>query len=252
MTGVVSVGVACITKVLPVPVWAATAVALPVDVMGPVRLAFVTTVTALPLLETPPVKVGIVVTFPAVREAAVPVAFVATSADGVPRAGVTSVGEVARTIAPEPVVPLERSEAAAVAPTVALPFASTVIFVYVPADTPDTARVVATAPAVVTSPVRSALVMVAAPENLVKFPVAGEPDVVMPVPVAHFIPVTCAESTTRFCPSMPTGRSTGTPEPVAVMRSPFAVTKDLRITSPEAETPRFVRAPLAVVAPVPP
>jgi hypothetical protein len=40
---------------------------------------------------------------PAVRLAAVPEALVATRAEGVPRAGVTSVGEVDRTTAPVPV-----------------------------------------------------------------------------------------------------------------------------------------------------
>lgn len=41
---------------------------------------------------------------PAVRPAAVPVIFVPTSVEGVPRFGVTRVGDVARTTAPEPVV----------------------------------------------------------------------------------------------------------------------------------------------------
>jgi hypothetical protein len=59
-------------------------VALPVEVMAPVRFAFVVTV-------------------PAVRPAAVPVMFVPTSVDGVPRFGVTRVGLVAKTAAPVPV-----------------------------------------------------------------------------------------------------------------------------------------------------
>ena len=58
---------------------------------------------ALPTLVTAPVKLALVVTFPAVRPAAVPVMFVPTSALGVPRAGVTSVGLVANTNDPEPV-----------------------------------------------------------------------------------------------------------------------------------------------------
>ena len=37
-----------ITNVEPVPVWEATEVALPTDVIGPVRLAFVMTVPAVP------------------------------------------------------------------------------------------------------------------------------------------------------------------------------------------------------------
>src|ERR1700723_1129724 len=54
IAGVVSVGLACITNVVPVPVCAATAVAFPVLVIGPVRLA-------------------LVVTWPAVKDEAVPV-----------------------------------------------------------------------------------------------------------------------------------------------------------------------------------
>ena len=82
--GVVKVGDACMTNVDPVPVCAATAVALPVLVIGPVRLA-------------------LVVTVPAVNPAAVPVIFVPTNALGVPNAGVTRVGLVANTAAPLPV-----------------------------------------------------------------------------------------------------------------------------------------------------
>lgn len=59
--------------------------AFPIEVMGPVKFAFV-------------------VTFPAVRPEAVPVMFVPTKADGVPSAGVTRVGLVARTTLPVPVV----------------------------------------------------------------------------------------------------------------------------------------------------
>ena len=50
-----------------------------------------------------PVRLALVVTFPAVKEAPVPVMFVPTNADGVPSAGVTSVGEVERTTSPVPV-----------------------------------------------------------------------------------------------------------------------------------------------------
>ena len=46
MFGVISVQLVFITKVLPVPVWAATEVALPILVIGPVRLALVVTVPA--------------------------------------------------------------------------------------------------------------------------------------------------------------------------------------------------------------
>jgi hypothetical protein len=59
-------------------------VALPVEVIAPVRLA-------------------LVVTLPAVKPEAVPVMFVPTNALGVPRAGVISVGDVANTAEPVPV-----------------------------------------------------------------------------------------------------------------------------------------------------
>jgi hypothetical protein len=58
---------------------------------------------ALPTLVTSPVRFAFVVTLPAVRPAAVPVTFVPTKADGVPRSGVVSVGEPAKTSAPVPV-----------------------------------------------------------------------------------------------------------------------------------------------------
>jgi hypothetical protein len=81
----------------------ASVVALPTDVTSPVRLAFVTTVAAFPTDVTPPVRLAFVVTFPAVKPAAVPVMFVPTKAVGVPRAGVTNVGLVLRTVLPVPV-----------------------------------------------------------------------------------------------------------------------------------------------------
>jgi hypothetical protein len=58
---------------------------------------------ALPTEVTAPVKLALVVTLPAVRPEAVPVMFVPTKADGVPKAGVTRVGEVANTKEPVPV-----------------------------------------------------------------------------------------------------------------------------------------------------
>ena len=48
--GVTRVGEVFITKVLPVPVCEATEVALPTEVMGPVKLASVVTVAALPVM----------------------------------------------------------------------------------------------------------------------------------------------------------------------------------------------------------
>jgi hypothetical protein len=50
-----------------------------------------------------PVRFALVVTLPAVRPDAVPVMFVPTRAEGVPRAGVTNVGLVANTSEPVPV-----------------------------------------------------------------------------------------------------------------------------------------------------
>jgi len=96
--GVVSVGLACITNVVPVPVCAAIAVAFPEDVIGPVRFA-------------------LVVTVPAVNPAAVPVTFVITPDDGVPKAGVTSEGLVALTGAPDPVAVVQTGRADVPPPT---------------------------------------------------------------------------------------------------------------------------------------
>ena len=58
---------------------------------------------ALPTDVTAPVRLALVVTLPAVKPEAVPVILVPTRAEGVPRAGVTKVGELANTKAPEPV-----------------------------------------------------------------------------------------------------------------------------------------------------
>ena len=58
---------------------------------------------ALPTEVTAPVRLALVVTLPAVKPEAVPVMFVPTKAEGVPKAGVTRVGLLANTKAPEPV-----------------------------------------------------------------------------------------------------------------------------------------------------
>ena len=60
-------------------------------------------VVALPTEVTSPVKFALVVTVPAVNPEAVPVILVPTKAEGVPRAGVTSVGEFDKTTPPVPV-----------------------------------------------------------------------------------------------------------------------------------------------------
>ena len=77
----------------------------PVAIGKPVALVKVADVGVprMPTEVTAPVRLAFVVTFPAVKPAAVPVMFVPTSALGVPRAGVTSVGLVANTNDPEPV-----------------------------------------------------------------------------------------------------------------------------------------------------
>lgn len=98
--GVPSIGVTSVGDV------ANTAAPEPVpSVNAPAKLAEVNepSEVALPVEVIAPVRLALVVTLPAVRPAAVPVMFVPTSADGVPRAGVTKVGEVANTRAPEPV-----------------------------------------------------------------------------------------------------------------------------------------------------
>src|SRR5690348_4056264 len=69
----------------------------------------------------------------------------------------TRAGEVASTIAPDPVVPFDRSPAEAAVPVVTRPFASVVTLVYVPA-VPIETRAVVVPPFVVTSPVRLATV----------------------------------------------------------------------------------------------
>jgi hypothetical protein len=60
-------------------------------------------VVAFPTEVTSPVKLAFVVTVQAVSPAAVPVIFVPTRADGVPRSGVTRTGELALTSHPVPV-----------------------------------------------------------------------------------------------------------------------------------------------------
>ena len=98
--GVPSAGVTSVGDVEntaePEPVSSVRAVISWADVNDPNAVALPTEVTA-------PVRLALVVTLPAVRPDAVPVMFVPTSAEGVPSAGVTSVGDVANTNEPEPV-----------------------------------------------------------------------------------------------------------------------------------------------------
>ena len=93
--GVTRVGLVANT-LAPVPVSSVSAVANCNEVKDPSSVA-------LPVEVTAPVRLALVVTLPAVRPAAVPVMFVPTSADGVPRAGVTRVGLVESTTDPVPV-----------------------------------------------------------------------------------------------------------------------------------------------------
>lgn len=93
--GVTSVGEVAKTAE-PEPVSSVSAPESWADVNDPKDVAFPTEVTA-------PVKLALVVTLPAVKPAAVPVIFVPIRAEGVPNAGVTRVGEVARTLLPVPV-----------------------------------------------------------------------------------------------------------------------------------------------------
>ena len=60
-------------------------------------------VVELPEEVTSPVKLALVVTVPAVNPEAVPVILVPIKAEGVPKAGVTKVGEVDKTTSPVPV-----------------------------------------------------------------------------------------------------------------------------------------------------
>jgi hypothetical protein len=100
LVGVPRIGVTRVGEV------AKTADPVPVSsVKAPKRLAELNDPkeVALPTEVTAPVKLALVVTLPAVKPEAVPVMFVPTKADGVPRAGVTRVGLVANTKEPVPV-----------------------------------------------------------------------------------------------------------------------------------------------------
>jgi hypothetical protein len=100
LVGVPRIGVTRVGEV------ANTADPVPVSsVKAPKRLAELNEPkdVALPTEVTAPVKLALVVTLPAVRPEAVPVMFVPTKADGVPRAGVTKVGLLANTKEPVPV-----------------------------------------------------------------------------------------------------------------------------------------------------
>ena len=103
---------ACLAALLPSIFWMAckmlsVAATVPDPLVKPVSTfpitAALVTVAAFPVEVTSPVKFAFVVTLPAVKPAAVPVMFVPINVDGVPRFGVTKVGEVANTATPVPV-----------------------------------------------------------------------------------------------------------------------------------------------------
>ena len=102
----------------PVPV-----VFLRIPVAKPAREVplILTTVVAFPTEVASPVKFGMVVTLPAVSPAAVPVIFVPTRVDGVPRLGVTKVGELEKTKLPVPVAPVEVTPSTVWCPVKVLP-----------------------------------------------------------------------------------------------------------------------------------
>jgi hypothetical protein len=93
--GVTSVGDVANT-LAPEPVSSVKAVASWAEVKEPSDVALPTEVTA-------PVKLALVTAEPAIKPKAVPVMFVATMAVGVPKLGVTKVGDVANTSEPVPV-----------------------------------------------------------------------------------------------------------------------------------------------------
>ena len=111
---------------------------VPAPLVNPVSTFAITgalvSVVALPTLVTSPVKFALVATVvavvavaafpPILKLAAVPVIFVPTKVVGVPNDGEIKVGEVAKTIAPEPDVPLDKSEAVACEPAVIKPLLS--------------------------------------------------------------------------------------------------------------------------------
>lgn len=100
MTGVASVGVVPKTAA-PLPVSSLSAATSCAEVNDPSDVVLPTDVTT-------PVRLALVVTVPAVKPEAVPVMLVPTNVDGVPRFGVTNVGEVLNTRLVEvvPVVPV--------------------------------------------------------------------------------------------------------------------------------------------------
>ena len=100
LVGVPRIGVTRVGEVAntaaPLPVSSVSAAKRLAEVKDPSDVALPTDVIA-------PVRLALVVTLPAVSPEAVPVIFVPTRAEGVPKAGVTSVGLFANTSDPDPV-----------------------------------------------------------------------------------------------------------------------------------------------------
>ena len=98
-----------VTDVTPPPLAAAVINPLALTVMlafvnAPTLELTVASVDALPTEVTSPVKLALVVTLLEVNAVAVPVMFVPTNADGVPKSGVTRTGEFDNTTAVVPVL----------------------------------------------------------------------------------------------------------------------------------------------------
>ena len=139
--GVTNVGLVANTAE-PVPVSSVKALAKLAELNEPSSVA-------LPVDVTAPVKFAFVVTLPAVNPAAVPVMFVPIRADGVPRSGVTKVGEVLNTKLVE-VVPVAP---AAVKPDILLNAVMPALVAFVPPRATVTGAVRLNAVPVKVSPV---------------------------------------------------------------------------------------------------
>ena len=243
ITGVTRVGEVSITNLEPVPVCKATEVAFPILVIGPVKFA-------------------LVVTLPVVNPAAVPVIFVPTRAEGVPKAGVTKVGEVDNTVLPVPV--------AVVTPVP--PFATGKVPV-TPVVKGNPVRFVATpevgvpsAGAVSVGLFKVLLAKVSAPANVANVPVVGSVTAVAAVEVNV---VAYAPDVVRLPPSVIVFPVLAIPVPPLapgnVPVTPVANGNPVRlVATPEVGVPRIgvtkvgevdntvLPVPVEVVTPVPP
>ena len=187
-----------------------TVAALPTDVTPPVKLALVTTVAALPTDVTPPVKSALVVTLLAVKAVAVPVMFVPTNADGVPRAGVTKVGLFDSTtfvvpvedVTPVPPLATARVPARVTTPVVAVDGVNPVV----PAENDATTE--------------GAVLVQIVPLEVSKLPdVLGNTEL---NPVPPLLPMIAALAVTDAAPVPPWATESGVVRPVREVMSPLA------------------------------